>query len=406
MADDEVKISETLEFLTQIHTSWDNSEQRVGLRARPRRTISYDYMGTETWQSQYLRSLVYSQQTQMFQIPLWHGADRVYDQLYASQANIQLDPKNIWQWRGCSGAVIWTDDNYGGDYFPIAQLTSTGIVGLGKQLAADMSKGSGVICPVAWGCLSQSDKYTNVTGNMTSLNMTVEIMREIQAPPFPITLDQMHYEVEEPFWGKNLPTTYNGYELFMKPPSWANDINATFTRNANRLDNRTGFFLYDLKSVNPTESKEVEYIMHDRVEINNMQRFFMNCSGKLHSFYAPTWLHDIEPVGNCSVGDTSIITKFPYYWKYFSRTNRRKKAIVFYKDRKAEIINIAGYTTDETGDYGKILLESPLTRPINVNTVDMISFLCRYRFDNDAMTTGYEAVDTATTTLMITEVTE
>ncbi len=401
-----MKISETLEFLTQIHTSRENLEQRAALRARSRRTISYDYIGIETWQSQYLRSLVYSQQTQLFQIPLWHAADRIMHPLYESEANIKLKPENIWQWRGCGGALLWANDTYGGTYYPVVEYTSTGIVGLGKQLAADIPRGKNVICPVAWGVLSQSDKYSNYTSNITAINITVEIMREAQAPLLPNALNETHYEPEKNFWGMNFGNTYKGYPLFMKPPAWNNDITANFSRNANRLDNHTGSFFYDLKSNNPTETKQHEYVMSTRSEINNMQRFFTNCKGRAHSFYAPTWLNDIELVDNVSAGSNYMLAKYPYYWKYFSKTNRRKLAIVIFKDKTAQILPISGYSTDETGEYSKIYLESPLAAAINSNNVAMISFLCQYRFDSDTMVTDFESVDVATTTFALMEVTQ
>ena len=57
------KIVEKLEYKTQIHTAWDGTEQRMALRSEPRRFVSYDYIGNETWQSQYLRMLTFGQQT-------------------------------------------------------------------------------------------------------------------------------------------------------------------------------------------------------------------------------------------------------------------------------------------------------------------------------------------------------
>lgn len=397
------KISETLEFFTQIHTAWDNSEQRAALRTRPRRSISYDYIGTETRQSQYLRSLVYNQQTQIFQIPMWHAAYQVTDQFYEGNADLEIPVDNLWQYRGCSGAILWRNDDYGGTYFPISALSIAGIIALGKQIETDWQGGAGIIAPVAWGCLSQSASYSNFIGSGTSLNITVEMMKEAEAPLFPSGLSD-RYEPEVKLYGSNLPATYLGFELFLKPPTWASDMSANFKRNANRLDNKTGIFRYDVKSNEPTETHQIEYIMTSRTEINNMQRFFINKKGRLHSFYAPTWLNDIEPVYDCSAGAMNIITKYSMYWRYFANTKNRKKAIIFYKDATAEIIEIAGYSTDATGEYGRIMLAKPLTRPIDVNSVSLISYLCRYRLDSDVMVTDYDTVSVATTSFTFAEV--
>lgn len=397
------KISETLEFLTQIHTAWDNSEQRAALRTRPRRSISYDYIGTESRQSQYLRSLVYNQQTQIFQIPMWHAAYQVTGQFYEGNARLEMPVETLWQYRGCSGALIWLNDDYGGTYFPISALSVAGIIALGKQIEKDWQDGTGIIAPVAWGCLSQLERYSNFIGSGTSLNITVEVIKEAEAPLFPSALSD-RYEPEDKLYGTNLPAIYLGYELFMKPPTWASDMSANFGRNANRLDNKTGIFSYDLKSKEPVESRQIEYIMTSRAEINNMQRFFVNKKGRLHSFYAPTWLNDIEPVYDCPAGAMNIITKYSMYWRYFANAKNRNKAIVFYKDTTAEIIEIAGYSTDETGDYGRVMLVSPLRRSINIKDVSLISYLCRYRLDSDTMVIDYDTVSIASTSFSFVEV--
>jgi hypothetical protein len=405
MANSDVKLSETIEFLTQIHTSWDNNEQRAAIRTRPRRSISYEYIGTETRQSQYLRSLVYAQQTQMFQIPLWHAGDRTEQKIYQSQAMIKLNPENIWQWRGCSGCNIWVNDRYGGTYYPLVGFTASGEVGLGKQFDVDVEKGTVGVMPVAWGVLSQSDSYVNMTGSVTALNINVELMREAEAPILPTALDPFHNEAEPVLYGKNLPVEHNGYELFLKSPNWVNNMNAKFSRNANRLDNQSGSFLYDLKSAAPTETRELEYALFSRVEINNLQRFFTRMKGRAHSFYAPTWLADIELVEpGAAAGATTLTTKFPLYWKYYANNSRRKKAIVFFKDGTAQILDIAGYSTDITGEFGKIMLDKPLAYNLTTKNIFMISFLCQYRMDNDVMVTNYESVHVANTAFTLMEV--
>lgn len=406
LADENNKISETLEFLTQIHKSWDDTEQRAALRTRPRRSVAYEYIGMKSKQSQYLRSLAYSQQNQIIQLPLWHAADKLKNKLWTSQASLQIPVENLWQYRGCSGLILWMNDEFGGTYYPLKEFSSNGLAALNKQATADYEPGRTVICPVAWGVLSQADRYTHMTGEITSINIHMEMMREAQAPMFPLALNEQHDEPEKKLWGRNLPTEHNGFELLLRPPVWASSLNSDFARSANRLDNLTGFFRYDVKSPESTETKEIDYLLKGRNEINNIQRFFCRCKGRLHSFYAPTWLQDAEIISDSPAGSTFILVKYSMYWKYYSQSKRRKKLIVFYKDMSALIVNVAGYTTDDTGEYGKIYLESPLTRAINRKNVLMISYLCRYRLNSDSLTINYETVELATTSIPFAEVTQ
>lgn len=400
------KITETIAFLTQIHTAWDGTEQRAALRSKPRRSVSYDYISMKPWQSQYLRALTYSQQTQLFQIPLWHTACQVETEIYKSQANIPIETNRIWQYRGCSNVMLWLSDTYGGTLYPLEYVAGEGALGFGKQIERDWKRKQATVAPVAWGILSQSDKYINYTGDISSMTLTVELMRESLAPAFPTAYDENHNEKTKQLWGRGLPEKYNGAELFLLPPSWTEDMNANYSRLANRLDNETGQLRYDLRSPDPIETREIEYVLKSRQEINNLQRFFYRCKGRLHSFYAPTWLNDVELAYDAPAGQNYLLTKWTEYWKYFATCKRRKTLVVFDKDFTGRIIKIAGYSTNDTGEYGKIYLESPLPAPLRKNDTLMISYLCRYRHDNDTMTTDYETVNIATTSFTLTEVTE
>lgn len=401
-----MKIAETIDFLTQVHTAWAGVEQRAALRARPRRSVAYDYIGMNSWQSQYLRALSYSQQTQLFQIPLWHAAVAAQGEIYTGETSIRMAKENLWQYRGCSNIMLWLTDEYGGTLFPVTTMASDGILGLGKQIDTDWHAGRTTVCPVAWGVLSQTSKFTNYTGAATSMTLEVEIMREQQAPTLPAAVDEYHDEEMPRLWGNNLPASYNGVELFLWPPAWVDDMTADASRLANRLDNKTGFFRYDLRSTDPNETRELPFVLKGRNEINNMQRFFCRCKGKWRSFFAPTWLQDVELAMDAPAGQNYLLAQFPRYWQYFATGQRRKTLIVFSRNFTNQIIKVAGYTTDETGTYGKIYLETPLKQPLTIKDTLMISYLCRYRHDSDAMTTDYETVDVAQTTFTLMEVTE
>ncbi|MBP2629897.1 MAG: hypothetical protein H6Q70_525 [Firmicutes bacterium] len=402
----EQKITETIEFLTQIHTAWDNSEQRAALRVYPRRSVAYDYIGMNAKQSQYLRNLIYAGQTTLMQIPIWHAAYQTDRICYAGGNSAMVTPSSIWQYRGCSYIQLWLDDKYGGEIYPVTQYFGTGEIALNKQFTDNWAAGSTKIHPLAWAVLSKENKFSNTTAWYSSTTFNFEIIRESQAPNIPDALNYLHDETVSRRFAKNLSTDYNGYELFLTPPSWNNDLTASYTRNAERLDNESGTFVYDMRSTLPKETRELDYTMMSRSQINNLQRFFYRCMGRLKSFYYPTWLNDVDLAKDAYKGDIVLYTKFVYYWKYCSSNPNRKLLIVFYRNGSAEIIKVSGYSTDSTGEYGKIYLQSSLKNDLTNNNVAKISFLCKYRLDSDTLETDYETCEVASTTLSMVEVSD
>lgn len=404
MAD--AQLSETLEFLTQIHRSWDGTEQRAALRPVPRRYLSYEYIGVKTWQSQYLRALTYSQQTQLLQFPLWHAAATLTTNAPAGTSVLAVQPDKLWGYRGVSGVMLWQNDSLGGEVFRLNGLASDGTIAIGKELTENWHHGQAAICPVGWGVLQQEDKYVNVHSTLTTMQINVELIMDQEAPLFPAALDEYH---AEPFvlpWGQGFPVQYQGAEVFMMPPPWTDDISASFSRNANRLDNQTGVFRYDLKSTDPSETKAIDYITTSRAEINNLQRFFYRVRGRQKSFWAPTWLSDLELAEDALAGRNYLMVKWPLYWKYYALGQRRKSLIAFMRDGSARLIKIAGYSTDLSGDLGKVYLDESLKQPLLSKDILMLSYLCKYRLDSDVLTTNYETTDVANMTFGMTEVSQ
>ena len=400
------QISETLEFKTQIYKAWDATEQRMALRAYPRRSIAYDYYGMNDKESQYLRALSYAKQNEQIEIPLWHAACRLSEDAYENFSHVKTDIVNLWQFRGCSGIMFWHNDRVGGERYFLKSLYGDGTLKLTEILEADYMARNTMIYPTAYGYLKESDKYSVYSASLATMQLNIDLLDDYSLNALPTVLDENHFEVwktKTPFQDA-IPSSYLGADIFPLAPSWTGDLTSNFTRNVNKLDNETGLPKYDLKSAYASENKEIEYVLTSRSEINNFQRFFIRCKGRLKSFYAPTWLNDMSLMQTAAAGQNYLLVKWPFYWKYYSGMSRRKLIIVFLKAGTVKILPVAGYSTDDSGEYGKIYLDAALPVALRKSDVAMISFLCRYRFDSDTLTTEYDTTGIATITTTFAEV--
>lgn len=401
------KITEKMVFMTQIMTSWDGAEQRMALRSEPRRYISYDYLGVESWHSQYLRMLTFGQQTQLVEFPLWHAASPLQDKLYKGQASVRIEENALWGYRNIGGVELWTTDKIGGLKYGLKYMTASGMLGINKQVLSDWEARSTTVIPVAVGVLSKEDKYVNLHSCLTSMTVNLELIRNQNAPTFPASFDEFHDEtVTRNVIPRGLPDRYLGVEVFKAEPPLEDDISSSYTRNANRLDNETGIFRFDLKSTETTETKSITYLGLSKEETHNFQRFFYRCKGMLKSFWAPTWLSDLELIGDMDAGQIYLLVKFNMYWKYYAKSKRRRTLVIFYWNGTAEILKIAGYTIDDTGQYGKLYLDNPLAHVLEKKKIEMISYFCRYRFASDELITDYETTGIARINFGLTEVDE
>lgn len=399
-------ISETLEFKTQIHTAWDKTEQRMALRTYPRRSVSYDYYGMTAAQSQYLRALSYAKQNEKIEIPLWHAACRLKETAYANYSHVLLNTVDLWQFRGCSGIEFWRNDQEGGERYFLSALYGDGSLKLTEILDKNIHPHDAIIYPVVFGYLKPENDYAAFTSAHTMMQLNLEVLDDYGRTYLPAALNESNYEP----WGTKtpyqdaIPSVYQGIDVFPLAPSWTGNLAANFTRNAKKLDNETGVVKYDLKSLYSSENKEIEYVLTTKSEINNFQRFFSKCKGRWKSFFAPTWLSDMVLAEDAGQGQSYLIVDWPLYWKYYASMARRKLIIVFLKNGSVKILPIAGYATDQTGERGKVYLDAALTAAMKRTDVVMISYLCRYRFDSDVLTTDYATTGIATVSTVFMEV--
>ena len=402
-------ISEKLSYLTQIHTSWDGTEQRHALRQEPRRYIAYDYTGMKEARSQYLRALIYHSQTTAIRFPMWHAITLLQDTMYAGQAIIMIPREFIWCYRNIGSVELWLDDERGGKAFEFQYIGADGRLVLTSILTDNWKRHNAKVMPVFYGVLAKDDSFTSRNDAISEMTLNLELLREQNAPEyFPEEYDEWHDETVAPPWNfrHGLPAEYMGAEVWRYTPQWADNLDANFAKNANRIDYETGVFKFDAKSYNPQENREIKYLLHSRQMINNVQRFFMRHKGAWKSFYAPTWVSDFVLKSDGIQGSAVLEVELPWFWKYYNKSSRRKKICVMYKDGTSEIYEVAGYSRDEANTYGMIYLENELRRNIRRQDVRLICFWCRYRFDGDDLNIDYETATTATVSLTLKEVDE
>jgi len=402
----ETTIVETLEYKTQIHTAWDNTEQRAAIRTYPRRAISYDYYGMTPAQSQYLRALSYAKQNEQIEIPLWHAACKLTEDAAVSLTHVMVDPSDVWPFRGCSGLMFWHNDQEGGERYFLGALNATGNLKLTEQLELAYPRQTTLVCPVSYGYLKSTTDYSILTSAYLSMQLNAELLDDFSSTSIPAGLNEDTFEV----WGRKtpyqeaLPSSYKGVDIFPLAPSWVDDLSASITRNANTLDNESGIVKFDLKSEYASENRDIEYVLSSKTEINNFQRFFCRCKGRLKSFYMPTWLNDLVLAEDAPIGQTYLHVKWPLYWQYYAKTTRRKVAIFFLKSGSVKILPIGGYATSTDGTMGKVFLDSALTEAMKASDVVLASYLCRYRFDSDKLTTEYDTTGLASAAVSFAEV--
>lgn len=406
MAD--TKITEKYEFLTQIITAYDSSEQRMALRTNPRHYVSYNYDAMSATEAQWIRGILNMQQTDTIYIPQWQRTCDIVEDSVEGSTSILLDSTDIWGFKNAYALMFFSEDavNGGGEVYQIRHILTNNMVGLQKQLTSKKYIGIDHVVPLL-NCYVQptdSTTYTFSRGTTTVLNY--EVLADQNAPLFPSIFDINTVESSDSDLKYGIPTSYNLVSIFRLEPIWIEDISDKIEKNAEKLDNESGRIFYDSKSASIATTRDIKYTLTSRIDIDNLVKMFYRVKGMQTSFYIPSWLTDFEPAFDIGRNDMFFYTNLNSLYKFYANNNRRKLIIMFMNDYTVKIVKITAYSYETIDDvtYGKVYIESSFGILIRTRDINMISYLMRVRFNSDMMTLDYDTTFVADTTLSFKEV--
>ena len=403
------RITEKFEFKTDIIVSYDGHEQRIKLRQEPRHYLTFDYTSMNEYQSQWLRALLRYRQDHIVYVPMWHNICHINQFSPESSKAIYIDPKYMFSLRYCDTLMFFREDNIkqGNDNHLINYIDSNGLIGLKNGLYSDKNVIQDPFIPLLRCIVQPVDNMAFAFSNGAEVSVNFEDI--LHRPNLNFPTSYMFDKIEDNEFNNihNLPRYYNGVEVLQESPCWVGDGSITMAveKNSNKLDNDTGKFLYDLKGIYALDKNSLEFNLLNRESISNFIRFFHRMSGRLTTFYAPSWINDIVLFDDIIQGKNFIYTDFDLVSRYYGKTNIKKSLVLFMKDGSSIILDILGFSREEVNGrkLGKIFLSNSIQNNIYKKDVAMISFFNLCRFDDDVLQIDYETTEVATTRVVLKE---
>ena len=122
----EAPLKETLEFLTDILTHLDGTEQRVALRKNPRQVFDFNVFVDNDRERQRISNLLFDWQGRVFGLPVWTESTRITSDVAVNDLTINVESTADADYRvGELAIVIKDDDTF--DALNVASFTGTSI---------------------------------------------------------------------------------------------------------------------------------------------------------------------------------------------------------------------------------------------------------------------------------------
>lgn len=409
----QTKITEKIEFKTDIIRMYNGDEQRIKLRQVPRRYYTYDYSAMNAYQAQYLRGMLRMRHSDVYYVPMWHSPLYLKENFIKNGKALYIDTDYLYNLLDCDYIMLFYKDEL--SLYPGANIVKqvhrydSEKIALKKKIAQNLYKENTFIHGLKKCSIQPNAGLQYIYSNGTEVGISFEDINYPAKTQLPYVVE-FEYQKDVPHYNPfNLPEEYEKKEVFLKSPQWLEDnsVSLSIDKGVQRMDNDTGYFVYDLINNHTYDSHTYELYLMGIKEINNYKKFFLRMCGMYKSFYMPTWVNDIQIDRDVTAGDNAIYTYYDELYKFYLNNTRKKRIVIFTKDFKSYIYKISAYTYEMLDDkvkYGKIILEEPIKDTITKENILMCSFFNCVRFNNDAMQFNYESTQAVGVTMNVKEV--
>lgn len=353
------------EFRTDMTASRAGGEQRRALRSTPRKAVAY----TTTVRAETMTAL------HQFLGGWQHQTIRLPD-LFASVTTSGL----------AGGATVLAVGSVP------AWLTAGARVALRWKGALELREVQSVAGTTV--TFTGSSTTTWPEGTMLLRTMKGTLAEELNAtrPTNGVAELKVDFSVEptsEPLNAGTAGLTFNGRELVIKKPNWADAPSVTFSHPSETVDYGRGRISRITPVAFPTQIKQMTFIGRSAEEILAIEQLFDRMKGQRGEFYMPTWDHDLPPKVPALVGESVLRVAGRSLFEAFAGSTVYRAIAVFYRDGTYQVRRVQAIeaVTDDGGQDSGVRVTTPFTRAIDPLDVLMVCWLPVWRFATDILTT-------------------
>lgn len=358
----------TLEYRTEVITSRSGKEQRIAARQSPRKSLSYRAL-MRAGAFRAFSGHMNRGQNKTSLVPEFSRSGHLALPASAGDLAIELEESADWLVPGQQIAIHAGDVSFfQADVRKIESVSGNNVTFDGL-LSRDWPAGSKVY-PTLSGYLPASISARMRTNNAAEVSMSLNVL-----PGSEFGVDP------------GLPAVqYDGRELFIRRPNWADAPTVDFQTTREEVDYGFG----RIASFTPidfnTRLNKLTYLGRDRDDADAFVRFFRRQMGQLGEFFMPTWTEDMAMKGSETSGSLTMTVEGTSVAEDFSDMSVRD-VIVFLDDGTYIVRRIASVALD--GLDSEVTFTQAWGRAVGADEVLSIHWLPLCRFASDSLTISW-----------------
>jgi hypothetical protein len=361
-------VTERYEWLTDIITSWNGSEQRVKLRATPRREIEAHLQVFGLDFVRKLQSTLFGWQSRSYLIPFWPDYYLLNAELPAGSTVIPNVPTVDSEFITGGVALLFNAIDHNESVQLLAVQPNQLILDLPTQQT--------------WpaGTRIYSAKFARIASQQTITRPTRHML-DMQAK-FIVTDNSGLIEAE----GAIL---YKGYPVLLDIPNEVGVLSEDLLRPLLEFDSETVNPVVDDPIGYTTIVRRMDWLLKSRKERADFRKWLYARAGRWKPFWMPSWNEDFKLVSLLAGTDTKLVVEFAFYKRFVPATPMRDALMIelfngtrIFKD----ILSVDEISETEEN----VFIDSPVGFDIQPQEVRRISYLNLSRLGSDTVEIFHE----------------
>lgn len=364
--------SERLEWKTNVLRAYTGQEQRIQLRGKPRRYVTYTYTFEDAQRGARAQSLIWGWQARVFGVPIWQDAQQLVAELPVGSSVVAVDT-TLRDFEASGQIVIWSS-HLDWEVVQVATFSASQLV-LARPTLKPWPQGSRIV-PLRMGTLPQSLQYGRDTTRLSQaraewfLDARTGLGANRVAPDtFPV---------------------YQGYPVLTEEPDWGLTLGEQVDRDMEPVDAEVGPASMDAHTTAPEFSRPFNWLIHGRVAISQFLGFLEARKGRCVPFWLPTYAEDLEQVADASAGDTVLSIKDIHYSRYYAQHANRRDVAFYPATGEAPVLRRIMSSAPGAAGLESITLDQSFGVARRADQWRCISFLAFVRLDQDSIQVDWE----------------
>lgn len=353
------EITEFLEWGTDIMRSRSGAEQRQGYRPYPQRRFEFTYRIQDRARA-FMENVMQLAQGNDLIIPVWSDWRQLDSKLNSGNSQVSVNTSQSGFHAG--GLVVLLTDPFNYEVRKI-DTVSGGSITFDNPVSDDWPEDT-FICPAVTCIVEDEVKWERLNKNTVEGDVTFR-----QSSPYS-WLDE-----------GSPSETYKSREFYDKA-NYNQRPSDTYERQKNVVENDVGTFKQFEEADYSDRTSTLTLRLGDRQEIWNIRQFLQRRRGRLKSFYAPSWLPDIEPTQQ--IGSTTTLIDIDYVgYSTFVNTHDIKHDLRILLTDGTQFVREIVSATNNPDNTEQIEIDSSLGQTVDLSEIEYFDFVQQFRLDAD-----------------------